>query len=153
MAQMKTMSWTNPATAVAKDVSVGFSVDKVTTIDVTAGGSWMWVYYMPAGYYITLSSGAVTTSNGFTPLEQQGLFGAPITGVTEAADTIFAVSYDSQFDFKVGDVVKIGDKLIVMEAMKMENNINADKEGTISAIKVNTGDSVLEGEALVEIGS
>jgi biotin carboxyl carrier protein len=54
---------------------------------------------------------------------------------------------------KVGDVVKIGDKLIVMEAMKMENNINADKEGTISEIKVNTGDSVLEGEALVEIGS
>jgi biotin carboxyl carrier protein len=40
-----------------------------------------------------------------------------------------------------------------MEAMKMENNINADKEGIISAIKVNTGDSVLEGEALVEIGS
>lgn len=54
---------------------------------------------------------------------------------------------------KVGDVVKIGDKLLIMEAMKMENNINADKEGTISAIKVNNGDSVLEGDALVEIGS
>jgi glutaconyl-CoA/methylmalonyl-CoA decarboxylase subunit gamma len=54
---------------------------------------------------------------------------------------------------KVGDVVKIGDKLIIMEAMKMENNINADKEGKIEAIKVNVGDSVLEGDALVEIGS
>jgi biotin carboxyl carrier protein len=30
---------------------------------------------------------------------------------------------------KVGDVVKIGDTLLIMEAMKMENNINADKEG------------------------
>lgn len=58
-----------------------------------------------------------------------------------------------EIKIKVGDPVKIGDKLIVMEAMKMENNINADKEGTISAIKVNAGDSVLEGEALVEIGS
>lgn len=58
-----------------------------------------------------------------------------------------------EIKIKVGDVVKIGDKLIVMEAMKMENNINADKEGKIEAIKVNVGDSVLEGDALVEIGS
>jgi biotin carboxyl carrier protein len=58
-----------------------------------------------------------------------------------------------EIKIKVGDVVKIGDQLIVMEAMKMENNINADKEGKIEAIKVNVGDSVLEGDALVEIGS
>ena len=37
---------------------------------------------------------------------------------------------------KEGDVVKIGQKLISLEAMKMENNINADKEGTITSIKV-----------------
>ncbi|MBI9072411.1 MAG: acetyl-CoA carboxylase biotin carboxyl carrier protein subunit [Melioribacteraceae bacterium] len=53
----------------------------------------------------------------------------------------------------VGDAVKSGDRLLVMEAMKMENNINADKSGTITAIKVNVGDSVLEGDVLVEIGS
>jgi len=54
---------------------------------------------------------------------------------------------------KVGDTVKIGDTLLIMEAMKMENNIKADTEGKISEIKVNTGDSVLEGDLLVEIGS
>lgn len=54
---------------------------------------------------------------------------------------------------KVGDSVKVGDTLLVMEAMKMENNIKSDKEGTIQAIKVNNGDSVLEGDILVEIGS
>lgn len=53
---------------------------------------------------------------------------------------------------KVGDRVKIGDRLLTLEAMKMENNINSDKEGVISAIKVNARDSVLEGDILIEIG-
>ncbi|MCU7495741.1 MAG: biotin/lipoyl-binding protein [Ignavibacteria bacterium] len=54
---------------------------------------------------------------------------------------------------KVGDVVKIGDKLLTLEAMKMENNINSDKEGLVRSIKVNERDSVLEGDILMEIGS
>ncbi|PIE01754.1 MAG: acetyl-CoA carboxylase biotin carboxyl carrier protein subunit [Acidobacteria bacterium] len=54
---------------------------------------------------------------------------------------------------KEGDTVKSGDKLLVMEAMKMENSINADRRGTVTAVKVNVGDSVLEGDVLVEIGS
>ena len=53
---------------------------------------------------------------------------------------------------RVGDVVKIGDTILIMEAMKMENNIKAEKEGKILDIKVNNGDSVLEGDTLVEIG-
>lgn len=52
----------------------------------------------------------------------------------------------------LGDKVKIGDRLLTLEAMKMENNINSDKEGTISAIKVNPRDPVLEGDILIEIG-
>lgn len=53
---------------------------------------------------------------------------------------------------KEGDKVTIGQKLITLEAMKMENNINADKEGTVKSIKVSKGDSVLEGDTLIEIG-
>lgn len=53
---------------------------------------------------------------------------------------------------KVGDIVKIDDTLLVMEAMKMENNINADRSGKILEIKVNQGDSVLEGDVLIVIG-
>ena len=64
---------------------------------------------------------------------------APLPG------TISAVSV------KVGSQVKRGDCLLVMEAMKMENNINADKDGKITAINVNKGDSVLEGTDLVII--
>ncbi len=54
---------------------------------------------------------------------------------------------------KVGDMVKSGDTLLVMEAMKMENNIKASIEGKINSVKINIGDSVLEGDVLVEIGS
>lgn len=51
----------------------------------------------------------------------------------------------------VGDTVKKGQVVIILEAMKMENNINADKDGKITAINVNKGDSVLEGTDLVII--
>ena len=51
----------------------------------------------------------------------------------------------------VGDAVKKGQVIIILEAMKMENNINADKDGKITAINVNKGDSVLEGTDLVII--
>jgi biotin carboxyl carrier protein len=54
-------------------------------------------------------------------------------------------------DCKVGDVVKKGQKILVLEAMKMENTISADQNGTIAEIKVNKGDSVLEGAELVII--
>ncbi len=54
---------------------------------------------------------------------------------------------------KVGDLVKIGDHLITLEAMKMENNIKSDKEGSVTAIKVNPRDAVLEGDILIEIGN
>lgn len=53
---------------------------------------------------------------------------------------------------KQGDSVKIGQTLICLEAMKMENNINSDREGVITAINVHKNDTVLEGDVLVEIG-
>ncbi|MFA6400977.1 MAG: biotin/lipoyl-containing protein [Salinivirgaceae bacterium] len=51
-----------------------------------------------------------------------------------------------------GDAVKIGQKLLVLEAMKMENNIEADKEGRIVSIEKHKGDSVMEGDVLIVIG-
>ena len=49
----------------------------------------------------------------------------------------------------VGDVVKKGQTVIILEAMKMENSINADRDGKVTAINVKQGDSVLEGTDLV----
>ena len=53
---------------------------------------------------------------------------------------------------KEGDEVTVGQTLLKMEAMKMENNIQSTRAGKISSIKVKVGDSVLEGEVLLEIG-
>ena len=53
---------------------------------------------------------------------------------------------------KVGDAVKKGDTIIVLEAMKMENNIQASSDGTVSKVSVEKGASVLEGAELIVIG-
>ncbi len=53
---------------------------------------------------------------------------------------------------KEGDMIRIGQKLLVLEAMKMENNIEADKAGKIVLINKQKGDSVMEGEILIVIG-
>lgn len=52
----------------------------------------------------------------------------------------------------VGQAVKKGETLVILEAMKMENNIEADTEGTVKEVRVRKGDSVLEGDVLVVIG-
>jgi biotin carboxyl carrier protein len=52
---------------------------------------------------------------------------------------------------KVGDNVKKGQKIMILEAMKMENVINAEKDGIVKDIKINKGDSVLEGAELAII--
>ena len=52
----------------------------------------------------------------------------------------------------VGDSVKAGQEVAVLEAMKMENSIEAVQDGTVTAIHVAKGDSILEGAAIVTIG-
>ena len=51
----------------------------------------------------------------------------------------------------VGDEAEAGQPLLVLEAMKMENNINADKAGTVKEIKVSEGDSVGSGDTVAII--
>ncbi len=53
---------------------------------------------------------------------------------------------------EVGDTVKPGQRILMLEAMKMENNIDADKEGVVKEIRVHKNDSVMEGDVLVVIG-
>lgn len=53
---------------------------------------------------------------------------------------------------QVGDAVKTGQRLMILEAMKMENNIDSDRDGTVREIRARKGDSVLEGDVLITIG-
>ena len=53
---------------------------------------------------------------------------------------------------KVGDTVTVGQKVMTMEAMKMENDINTGTAGTVKAVLVKEGDNVKEHQPLVTIG-
>ena len=57
----------------------------------------------------------------------------------------------TSIEVAVGDEVKAGDTLLVLEAMKMANNIEAEKDGKVTAICVTAGQSVMEDDALVVI--
>ena len=52
----------------------------------------------------------------------------------------------------VGQAVNAGDVVVVLEAMKMQNNIEAENSGTVTSVMVNKGDTVMEGTVLVTIG-
>lgn len=74
------------------------------------------------------------TSTAATPVK------APLPGVINDIKVV------------VGDKVKNGQPVVILEAMKMENEINAECDGTVTSIAVNKGDSVMEGAVLVTIG-
>ena len=53
---------------------------------------------------------------------------------------------------KVGDAVAKGQTVAILEAMKMENNINSDREGTVVSINVEKGQSIAEGTDIITLG-
>ncbi len=53
---------------------------------------------------------------------------------------------------KPGDTVKAGQKIMVLEAMKMENSIDSDRDGVVREINAQKGSTVLEGDTLITIG-
>jgi glutaconyl-CoA/methylmalonyl-CoA decarboxylase subunit gamma len=57
-----------------------------------------------------------------------------------------------KLNISVGDMVSEGQNLLVMEAMKMENQIQTTKGGEVLAIKVSVGDAVQQDDVLLEIG-
>ena len=75
---------------------------------------------------------------------------APTAGGTTVSSPLPGVILE--INVKEGDTVKNGEKIMVLEAMKMENVIEATADGVIKSIKVNKGDSVMEGTPLAIIG-
>ena len=75
---------------------------------------------------------------------------APATGGKKVTSPLPGVIIS--VDVKEGQAVKRGQKVAVIEAMKMENEILSGVDGTVTAIYVNKGDSVLEGADIASIG-
>ncbi len=78
---------------------------------------------------------------------------APASSAPAGAKTVTAPlpGTITKVNVKVGDTVNAGDTVLLMEAMKMENNITAEFGGTVKAILVETGNQVQSGQALVEL--
>ena len=78
---------------------------------------------------------------------------APAAATGEASSLVKAPLPGLIIDVKVseGQKVKAGQNIVVMEAMKMENQIQATTDGTVKKVFVKKGDNVAEGNAMVEI--
>ena len=87
-------------------------------------------------------SGAVTTS---TPSPKPVIVGPATAVKSPLPGTIMS------FTVKVGDTVKSGDTVCVLEAMKMENDVKTVKAGKVKQILVNVGDAILEGTDIMII--
>ncbi|MBD5287479.1 biotin/lipoyl-binding protein [bacterium] len=87
-------------------------------------------------------SGAVTTS---TPAPKPVVTGPATAVKSPLPGTIMS------FNVKVGDTVKSGDTVCVLEAMKMENDVKTTNGGTVKQILVNVGDAILEGTDIMII--
>ena len=91
-----------------------------------------------AGSSSAASSDSTSSSKQATPAAGKPVV-APLPGTI------------NEIKVKVGDKVNTGDTVVVLEAMKMQNNIDAETSGTITSINVNKGDAVMEGDTLVTI--
>ena len=89
------------------------------------------------------SSSSATNASSATTTKSAAASGKPV--VAPLPGTI------NEIKVKVGDKVNTGDTVVVLEAMKMQNNIDAETSGTITSINVNKGDAVMEGDTLVTI--
>jgi len=91
-----------------------------------------------AGSSSAASSDSASSSKQATPAAGKPVV-APLPGTI------------NEIKVKVGDKVNTGDTVVVLEAMKMQNSIDAEISGTITSINVNEGDAVMEGDTLVTI--
>jgi glutaconyl-CoA/methylmalonyl-CoA decarboxylase subunit gamma len=73
--------------------------------------------------------------------------------VPQGAETVSAPMPGSVLDIKVseGDSVSEGDVLLILEAMKMENEIVAPRSGKVAAVNTSKGASVNSGDALISL--
>lgn len=85
--------------------------------------------------------------------KQQAAADAPAAGPVNTENALKAPLPGVVVEVKVavGDTVNAGDTVVVLEAMKMANNLDAEKSGKVTAVLVKAGDSVMEDTPLVVI--
>ena len=121
-----------------------------------AEGKMLSVNVNGASYEVELENAPVQAPVQAAPAPQAAAAPAPAAAPKAAAGAGEKVNSPLpgviiEVSVKEGQAVKAGQKVAVIEAMKMENEIAAESDGTVTAIHVNKGDSVLEGADIVTI--
>ncbi len=120
-----------PVKSSKQKVKLNDGQNNISASSVASAGS-------AAGSSSAASSDSASSSKQATPAAGKPVV-APLPGTI------------NEIKVKVGDKVNTGDTVVVLEAMKMQNNIDAETSGTITSINVNKGDAVMEGDTLVTI--
>lgn len=120
-----------PVKSSKQKVKLSDGQNNISASSVASAGS-------AAGSGSTASSDSASSSKQATPATGKPVV-APLPGTI------------NEIKVKVGDKVNTGDTVVVLEAMKMQNNIDAETSGTITSINVNKGDAVMDGDTLVTI--
>jgi len=107
MAQIKRFSWTNPSTAVAKELSVGFTVSKIEIWDLTTPNRFEWTSDMADASIFVLGTLAYTATNGVTPLAESTSIGPAISGMTNASPGVITVDDVASYGIVAGDTITV----------------------------------------------
>ena len=111
-------------------------------------------YYNITVNGVAYSVSVEETAAGAAPVAAAAPAAAPKAAAGAAgAVTVKAPMPGNILDVKVkaGASVKAGDVLVILEAMKMENEILAPQDGTVASVNVNKGDTVNSGDVLVSM--
>ena len=110
-------------------------------------------YYNITVNGVAYSVSVEETAAGAAPVAAPAAPAAPKAPAAPAAAPKAAAPAGNILDVKVaaGASVKAGDVLVILEAMKMENEIVAPQDGTVASVNVNKGDTVNSGDVLVSM--
>lgn len=116
----------------------------IKKLKVTVNGTAYDVVVEETGSIVNISEEQITQKPEEKKEETKNNFGsekieAPMPGVIVSVNV------------SVGQKIKKGDVLVILEAMKMENEIMAPRDGEVASVNVNKGDSVNSGELLVSL--
>lgn len=126
------------------EVNIGEAEGKTLHVNVNGADYQVELENAPAAAAVQAAPAAQTAAPA--PAAAPKPAGAGVTVKSPLPGIIISV------DVKEGQAVKRGQKVAVIEAMKMENEILAESDGTVTAVFARKGDSVLEGADIVTIG-
>lgn len=143
MAQVKTFTWTNPNPAVARNLDCGFDPVEITIVDLSNGGSWYWNSGFTDATVLDVDAGTIAGTNGVTPLSQSAVFGAAISGFTNANPGVITAANVAQVGIVAGDTIKVAG---LADDGAAANSLNGEYTvASVTATTITTGTDTSSG--------